>query len=466
MKRKITMIGTALMLPVALMAQNPFVQTRYTADPAPMVKGDTLYVYADVDEPGADFFWMYQWRVYSTTDMVNWTDHGELLGLNSFSWADDRAWATQCVERNGKYYWYVCAHSKLSGGMAIGVAVADSPTGPFRDALGKPLYDDGKWDNIDPTALVDGDQAYLVWGNPEILQAKLNPDMVSFDGPVTRVEQNEKSFGAPSPAKREKGVKYKDLYTEGPWLSKRGKNYYMLYAAGGVPEHIAYSMSKKPLGPWTYQGTIMPQLNSTRSFTNHCGLATFKGHDYFFYHTGNLPGGGGFARSMAVEEFTYNADGTIPTIMPSAQGVQPVGTFNPYQRVEAETMAFSHGLTTEQNHRTGVYLSDVHHDDWLKVANVDFGISGPRHITVSVASATQGGRIEVYTDSIGGKPMAEIPVPATGGWEEWQTLQADIAAPPTGIHDLFFSFKGQKGRKLLTFDWWKMEVANLQEPRK
>ena len=131
-------------------AQNPFVQTWFTSDPAPMVHDGTMYVYTGHDEDGADFFWMQEWRVYSTKDMVNWQDHGSPLALESFSWADDRAWASQTIERNGKFYWYICAHSRLSKGMAIGVAVSDSPTGPFRDAIGKPLYENGSWDHIDP----------------------------------------------------------------------------------------------------------------------------------------------------------------------------------------------------------------------------------------------------------------------------------------------------------------------------
>ena len=124
-------------------AQNPFVQTWFTSDPAPMVHNGTMYVYTGHDEDNADFFWMQEWRVYSTQDMVNWQDHGSPLALESFSWADDRAWASQTIERDGKFYWYICAHSKLSNGMAIGVAVSDSPTGPFRDALGKPLFENG-----------------------------------------------------------------------------------------------------------------------------------------------------------------------------------------------------------------------------------------------------------------------------------------------------------------------------------
>ncbi len=175
---------------LAASAQNPVIQTCYTTDPAPMVHDGTFYIYTGHDEDGADFFWMQEWRVYSSKDMVNWTDHGSPLAIEDIAWGDDRAWAPQCVERNGKFYFYVPLHSKLSGGMAIGVAVGDSPVGPFKDALGAPLFDNGSWDNIDPTVYVDNDgQAYIYWGNPEIYYAKLNEDMISFDGEVRKVEQ-------------------------------------------------------------------------------------------------------------------------------------------------------------------------------------------------------------------------------------------------------------------------------------
>ena len=220
--RFLTMIGGASLFALQASAQNPFVQTWFTSDPAPMVHGDRIYVYTGHDEDKADFFWMQEWRVYSSADMVNWTDHGSPLALESFSWADDRAWASQCIERNGKFYWYICAHSRLSGGMAIGVAVADSPTGPFRDAIGKPLYENGSWDHIDPTVFIDDDgQAWLYWGNPRIYYLKLNEDMISINGEVKQMEMTEEGFGAPDMAKRDKNKKYKDTYTEGPWIMKK-----------------------------------------------------------------------------------------------------------------------------------------------------------------------------------------------------------------------------------------------------
>ena len=453
MKRKISIL-LMLMVTVVAVAQNPIVQTCYTTDPAPLVHDGRMYVYTGHDEAGADFFWMQEWRVYSTDDMVNWVDHGSPLALESFSWADDRAWAGQAIERNGKFYWYICAHSKISGGMAIGVAVSDTPVGPFRDAIGKPLFENGSWDHIDPSVFIDDDgQAWVCWGNPQLYYLKLNEDMISYEGDVILADMTEEAFG--SPKNRERGKQYKDSYTEGPWLTKRGDTYQLIYAAGGIPEHISYSTATNPLGPWTYAGQIMPQAN-TGSFTNHAGVADYKGHSYFFYHTGKLPGGGGYGRSVAVEEFKYNEDGSFPTIMPTEEGVEPVGTFNPYRKVEAETMAYSRGLSTEQNSKIGVYVTDIHNGDYIKLRNVDFGRMFPRTFTARVSSGLRGGTIEVRLDSIKGQVMATVNVPATGGWEEWQTIVVDVKAKVAGIHDLYFCFTGRKGPKLMYFDWWEM----------
>lgn len=444
----------SLVLAHNVAGQNPIVQTWYTSDPAPMVHDGTMYVYTGHDEDKADFFWMQEWRVYSSKDMVNWTDHGSPLAIETFSWADDRAWAAQCIKRNGKFYWYVCAHSKLSNAMAIGVAVSDSPTGPFKDAIGKPLCD-GDWAYIDPTAFIDDDgQAWLYWGNPEIFYATLNDDMISLKGEVKQVKQTVEGFGAPGVKERKEGVKYKDNYTEGPWVYKRSGKYYLLYAAGGVPEHIAYSVADSPEGPWKYMGEIMP-LQNTGSFTNHCGVADFKGNSYFFYHTGKLPGGGGFGRSIAIEEFKYNPDGTFPIINATNEGVKPVGTLNPYQRTEAETIAFSVGVKSETNANVGVYISEIHNDDYIKLQAVDFTQNSPKNFILSAASALRGGAIEVYADSLGGPLIATAVVPGTSGWENWQTVNTVLTTPIIGVHDIYFLFKGRKGPKLFNLDWWR-----------
>lgn len=438
-------------------AQNPIVQTWFTTDPAPLSYGDKVYVYVGHDEDKADFFWMYDWRIYSSSDMVNWTDHGTQLSLSSFSWADDRAWAAQAIERNGKFYWYICAHSRLAGGMAIGVAVSDSPTGPFHDAIGKPLFDNGSWDNIDPTVFIDDDgQAWIYWGNPRVYHAKLNKDMISFDGEVKTLDMTEETFGGPVLSQREKGKQYKDSYVEGPWIMKREGLYYLLYAAGGVPEHISYSTAPSPDGPWTYRGPIMP-LEDTRSFTNHCGIAEHKGHNYFFYHTGKLPSGGGYGRSVAIEEFLFNPDGSFPLIHHTNNGVHPIGILNPYLRTEAETIAWSVGVKTENNKKTGVYVSEIHNGDNIKVREVDFGTKQPTAFIVSAASALQGGRIEVRLDSLTTQPIAVVTIPYTGGWEKWRKVQANVTRQVSGKHDVYFTFTGYKGMKLFNLDWWRFQ---------
>src|SRR4051812_9024123 len=168
-------------------ADNPIVQTSYTADPAPMVYEGRLYLYTSHDEDVTvnNFFTMNDWRLYSTIDMVNWTDHGSPAGYKTFSWGTGDAWAPHGVARNGKFYLYVPMNNGT--GSKIGVAVADSPSGPFKDALGKALISTGEG-NIDPTVFIDSDeQAYLYWGNPYLYYVKLNADMISFPGSPTQV---------------------------------------------------------------------------------------------------------------------------------------------------------------------------------------------------------------------------------------------------------------------------------------
>ncbi|MDR6513487.1 glycoside hydrolase family 43 protein [Chryseobacterium camelliae] len=448
----------------AVSAQNPVIQTHFTPDPAPMIYKGKMYLYTGDDQPGFDFYTMTKWHVYSSDDMVNWTDHGSPISLESFSWARDRAWAAQCVERNGKFYWYICAQT-VDNNMAIGVAVSDSPTGPFKDALGKPLVTTGTWDNIDPTAFIDDDgQAYLYWGNSKLFYVKLNKDMTSFNGKITEIPQSVEAFGGMRrPGKSDevlqKQEKFDDVYVEGPWLYKRNKQYYMMYAGmTNRTECLSYSISASPTGPWKYQGKIMTD-QPTNSFTNHGGIIDYKGKSYLFYHNALLPNGGSYGRSTAIEEFKYNPDGSIPKINITKEGIHPVGTLNPYQRNEAETMAWSEKCTTSENKKTGVYVSDTRTGGYIKVRAVDFG-KGASEFSASVAAGIDGGILEVHLDDVKGTKIAQIDIPRTGGWEEFKTLTANISETVSGIHDVYFVFQGKNitaGRKLFNFDHWRFK---------
>ena len=419
--------GIITMFPSPSRADNPIVQTNYTADPAPMVYGDTLYVYTSHDEDVTvgNFYTMNDWRLYSTEDMVNWTDHGSPAGLHTFSWSTDNAWAPQCVERDGKFYLYVPLNNNT--GAKIGVAVADSPFGPFTDPIGRELAQSGSM-AIDPTVFVDDDgQAYLYWGNGNLRFVRLNEDMISTSGSVT---SNVPMQG----------------FTEGPWFYKRGSLYYLVYAGSG--EKISYATSNAPEGPWTFKGDI---FGNPSIATNHPGVVDYKGHSYMFYHNGALPGGGSFKRSVCVEEFTYGADGSIPQLTMSAEGPSAVATLNPFEQVEAETIAFSSGLKTEECNDTGggMNVMSISNGDYIKVKDVDF-LDGVTSFEARVSSSGSGATIELHLDSRTGTLLGTCDV---SGASSWTTTTCPVSGG-SGTHDLFLTFTGG-GNDLFKFNWWK-----------
>jgi arabinoxylan arabinofuranohydrolase len=438
-----------LVQPATAKADNPIVQTIYTADPAPLVHDGRVYLYTGHDEDeNTGFFNMKDWRVFSSSDMVNWTDHGSPLSVETFSWASSDAWAGHVVERNGKFYWYVPVTNGATGRMAIGVAVSDSPTGPFEDALGHPLVENGE---IDPNVFIDDDgQAYLYWGNPNLWYLKLNEDMISFSGDPTQIPLTPEGFGS-----REGNPDRPTLYEEGPWVYKRDGLYYIVYAAECCSEHIAYSTAPGPTGPWTYRGTIMPTEGA--SFTNHPGVIDFKDGSYFFYHNGALPGGGGYNRSVAVEQFEYNPDGTFPTITMSEEGAPQLGTLDPYAQQEAETIAFSSGVETESSSEGGMNVWSVENGDWIKVRGAAFG-AGASSFSARVASETSGGQIEVRLDSADGPLVATCDVPGTGGWQTWETVSCPVSGA-TDTHDVYFTFTGGSG-SLFNVNWWQFSATS------
>lgn len=427
-------------------ADNPIVQTIFTADPAPIVHNGRVYVYTGHDEDKSTWFTMKDWRCFSSADMVNWTHHAVPLSVTSFAWARADAWAGHVIERSGKFYFYVPVNRK-GGGMSIGVAVSDSPTGPFKDAIGKPLIAVGDG-NIDPAAFLDDDgQAYLYWGNPKLKYVKLNPDMTSFDEStgIVEVPFTPENFG-----KRDKpGDKRTTLYEEGPWPYKRNGLYYMVFAAGPIPEHISYSTGPSATGPWTYRGKVMP--TEGRSFTNHPGLIDFKGRSYFFYHNGALPGGGGFTRSVCVEQFEYNADGTIPTLKMSKDGPKPVAHLNPFEKTEAETICWASGVETAEDGKGAVYVTDISDGDYIKVKAVDFGEQGTKRFLARIAALGEAS-IDIRLDAVDGKIVGTLKAKPTGSGDTWETQSADVTSV-TGVHDVYFTFTGQG----MNFDWWQFQ---------
>ena len=425
----------------------PIISTKYTADPAPLVYNDTVFLYTSHDEDDAMGFKMLDWLLYYSTDMVNWTEYGAVASLKDFDWVpyDNGAWAVQCIERNGKFYLYC----PMPGGVGIGVLVADTPYGPFKDPLGKALIKNSNHD-IDPTIMIDDDgQAYMYWGNPKVYWVKLNEDMISYSGEIMQ--------DATTPAN----------YQEGPWVWKHDGMYYMAYASTCCPEGIGYAMSTKPTGAWEYKGMIVDASEKTRG--NHPGIIEFKGKWYCFGHSYDLlkqiTDKFYERRSVDMDEMVFNADGTIQNrAYWSVEGPAQVGTLNPFNRVEAETMAWSEGVKTHfETEWTGdfdwdrgtkiddhLFVTSINNGDYILVRGVDFG-SGAKTVEANV-SPIYGGKIEVRVDKLDGPVIATINVDSSREAGYWKSFSAPVD-DVNGVHDVYFVFKGDKD--LFNFDWWK-----------
>lgn len=285
---------------------NPIIRDKHTADPAVLVENDTLWLFAGHDAAGNQSgYVMKDWLLYSTTDMKHWTEYPSPLRIDDFRWADSKqAYAGHVAKgKDGRYYWYVSTNW-----CGIGVAVADKITGPYRDALGKPLLTNKdcfaskhSWACIDPAILIDDDgTAYIIWGNRECYCAKLKDNMTETDGEIRRIDVPD--------------------FTEAPWMHKHNGKYYLTYASGW-PEKIAYAVSDNIFGPYTPMGVISEIAGNSN--TTHPAIVRFKDQWLFFSHNGGLSDGGSYSRSVIAEPMSYDRDGHINFIPATPQGATP-----------------------------------------------------------------------------------------------------------------------------------------------
>jgi beta-xylosidase len=286
---------------------NPIVTNMYTSDPAVVVHDGTVFLYTGHDEapPGVDEYVMQDWHCFSSTDLLDWRPYGALLNVDQFEWARDSAKAGAVVERDGKFFWYVAVNHRSIDGGAIGVAVADSPTGPFRDALGAALiandvpFDTGDDHTIDPSVFVHDDQAYLFWGKERCFWARLDDTMTALDGPISEI-------GLPE-------------FKEGAHVHERNGWFYLSYGFQ-FPQRVAYARSRSIEGPWSFEGLVNEVPGNCA--TNRPAIVEFSGEWYFFYHNGVLPGGGSHRRSVCMDRLTYDADGRINRVRMTTEGLR------------------------------------------------------------------------------------------------------------------------------------------------
>ncbi len=333
----------------------------YGGDPSVMVDGDTVYLYTGHDtstdsQVSRAIYDIREYLCYSTKDMVNWKSEGSVMTADreNITWAtsDNTAWASQVVKHGGKYYLYFCTWDKTAAGkQSIGVATADSPTGPFKD-IGQPIVQGtvtepqtSNWNDIDPTVWVEKDDAgeehrYLAWGNSKYYVCELNEDMISVkdlngDGKITS--------GSPgSDADIINNQTGLSSFTEAPWFYRRqdeNGNYYgkyYLFYAFGWRERMAYATTDDLMkGMWKF-GKVLMEPTAT-SNTNHMAVFDFKGKTYFVYHNGSLPAGNGYRRSACITELKFNEDGSVEPMTETASG--PNGTVSVIKTGDGKTLS-------------------------------------------------------------------------------------------------------------------------------
>ncbi len=316
----------------------------YAGDPAATVIGDTVYLIAGHDTATNESYVMPEWVLYTSKNLTDWEYKGPVMQASDISWRNDStsAWASQMTEYNGKYYLYFCTWDKTSSGkQSIGVAVADKPEGPYKDALGKPLIsgsftepETNSHDDIDPTVLIDVDEngvehRYLAWGNTRYYVCELNEDMIS----VKDIDGDGQIIMHKDVAER-KIKSMTGTYTEAPWLYKRDGKYYLFYAMNWR-EEMAYAMCDEPMGRYDYKQTIMTP--TATSNTNHPSVIDFNGKTYFIYHDGALSHGSGFRRSVCIQELSFDENGYVYPLTETSVGLD--GTASVIKTADGEYMS-------------------------------------------------------------------------------------------------------------------------------
>ena len=430
---------------------NPIASHRTAADPNPFIHDGRLYVIASNDENNTVGYSIVNYLLFSTTDMKNWLDHGIVFQVpRDASWAQ-RAFAPAAISRNGRIYLYF-----PDGGSSIGVAVANSPEGPFVDPLGRALITHSTpgasvpW-LFDPAVFVadDGNEYIYFGGGPHDANppAGQNLRVMRLGDNMTSVLGTASMIAAP-------------LSFEASFMHKHNGIYYFTYSTNF--EHgaarIDYLTSDNPVTGFLHRGTVLdnPTIagnNINRHNNNHHGIIKYEGAWYIFYHDRRVTGEV-YKRNIAVELMHHNADGSIRRIREVTQDGPPqIRNFDPFQEVRATTINRQSGIAVEGNADHGTVVTSINNNDWIRLLGVDFD-RGARRFEANVASGSNGGIIEIRTGSITGPLVGTLRVPATGGWDTWRTRNARIRGL-SGVHDLYFVFKGTGTDNLFNWAGWK-----------
>jgi hypothetical protein len=427
-------------------AQNPIVRNQYSADPSARVFGNKVYLYPSHDILATEgkgrvgWFCMEDYHVFSSSDLTDWTDHGVIVLQNNVPWVKQNSysmWAPDCIERNGKYYFYFPTSPKdtitYGRGFTIGVAIADKPEGPY-----VPLETPIKGvRGIDPNVFIDKDgQAYLYWSAGNIYAAKLKENMIELaSDPVTLKDLPTK------------GLK------EGPYFFERNGIYYLTFPhVENKIERLEYSTSDNPLGPFKMTGVIMDE-SPTGCWTVHHSIIQFKNQWYLFYHDRDYSPNFDKARAVRADSLFFNDDGTIKKVTPTLRGVGVTNAnkeiqIDRYSKISDNGVSISFLDTLDRFKGWKTIFSGS--TSWLQYNSVDFGKKPLKTVFVKGTSET-GGILQIHTNNINGPVIAEIKIPKGS---DWKIIKAPFIKFNAGIQNLFVTSKDNNQKEV---DWIKFE---------
>ena len=433
MKCNLAFLGALIWGFQAIWAQNPLIRDQYTADPTARVFNNKLYVYPSHDimctedkgEPG--WFCMEDYHVFSSKDLTIWKDHGEILHQKDVPWAYDEGysmWAPDCVEKDGKYYFYFPTKHKDTEGFTIGVAVGNHPEGPFTPQK-KPIAD---VNGIDPNVFIDHDgQAYIYWSGRDIWVAKLKPNMLEL--------ASEPSIIANLP---------KEGHLEGPFMFERSGKYYLTYPhVENKTERLEYAIGDSPMGPFKVTGVIMDE-SPTGCWTNHHSIVNYKDQWYLFYHDNDLSPDFDKNRSIRADSLYFNTDGLINKVIPTLRGigVNKASEELQFDRYSAKSADAELHFNNSHNTFQGWNIA-LKQNDWVQYNAVDFDETYAS-LTIRV-NASLKSQLEIV-DASKNTILAAIEIPANTGWLEYKAALPQIA---NAVYDLRLVLKAGQA----SIDW-------------
>ena len=447
-------------------AQNPIIRDQFTADPTARVFNNKVYLYPshDIKPPQGqrqDWFCMEDYHVFSSENLTDWTDHGVIVTQNKVPWVRPDSysmWAPDCVERNGKYYFYFpSTPAGAMRGFGVGVAISDSPEGPF---VCEPEPIKGI-NGIDPCVLQASDgNAYIFWGAGRCAKLKPNMKELADDTPKEKVKWGDREFEM-------MGVNcLKDLpnrQAEGPFAFEANGWYYLTYPyVREKTEVLGYAMSKNPMGPYEYKGIIMAE--HPNCWTNHHSIVKYKGQWYLFYHQNAFSPNDDKRRSVQIEKLFFNADGTIQEVRPTLRGV---GINQATEKIEIDRYSTASADVTAQlidtvNTFRSYEATLPVKGSWLKYNDVDFSCLTDGYLIIN-AKAADNTRLFVREKAANGKVIAKFDLtvkPETPAGmpamfrrdfsNQWLTLTAPLEYTPQGVSDLVITVEGDAG---ISVDW-------------